>query len=89
MAAQDPVLTRIRAEYQEMPGLRLSVAQACRLWQLDGTTCLAVLEQLVAERFLHRTQEGAYIAFSNARPKPLKAGLPAPPSTSAHSRRSA
>lgn len=85
----DRLLVRIRGEYEEMPGLRLNLAQACRLWQLDGTTCLALLDHLVVERFLHRTHDGAYVAFPGARPKPAKAALPVAPSAGAGARRRA
>lgn len=61
-----------------MPGLRLTLAQACRLWQLDSGTCHALLEQLVSERFLNHTHEGAYIALPSVRPRPAKADLPHP-----------
>jgi hypothetical protein len=47
-----PLLTRIRGEYQEMPGLNLTFRQACRLWQLEPTTCESLLKQLVADGFL-------------------------------------
>src|SRR5256885_1886520 len=30
---------RVRGEYREMPGLHLTCAQACRLWQLDAIEC--------------------------------------------------
>jgi hypothetical protein len=43
---------RIRAEYAEMPCLRLTLPQASRFWSVDRETCLAALEQLVAEGFL-------------------------------------
>ena len=42
----------VRAEYLEMPGLRLTASQAQRLWDLDAPNCLAVLSQLVAIGFL-------------------------------------
>ena len=76
MQTDDRLLARIRGEYDEMPGLRLTFSQACRLWQLDDTTCRAVLEQLVVERFLYRTHDGAYGAVPRARPRPAKAALP-------------
>jgi DNA-binding IclR family transcriptional regulator len=47
-----------------MPGLQLTFAQACRLWQLDTSTCEVLLQQLVQEGFLFRTDKGAYIALS-------------------------
>ena len=36
----------------EMPGLRLTVAQACRLWNVDPGTGRDVLNRLVDEQFL-------------------------------------
>jgi hypothetical protein len=53
---------RIRGEYFEMPGLRLTLPEACRLWQISIADCVAILESLVQEQFLTRTHDGAYIA---------------------------
>lgn len=39
--------TRIRAEYCEMPGMRLTVPQAARLFNLEVALCARVLESLV------------------------------------------
>ncbi len=39
---------RIRAEYDEMPGMRLTVPQAARLFNLDPSRCARVLTTLVA-----------------------------------------
>jgi hypothetical protein len=36
----DSLLDRVRGEYREMPGLQLTIAQACRLWQIDRSTAL-------------------------------------------------
>jgi hypothetical protein len=58
----DRLLARVRGEFREMPGLCLTVPQACRLWQLDAQDCICVLGVLVAEGFLARTAAGAYIA---------------------------
>jgi hypothetical protein len=58
------LLSRIRAEYREMPGLRLTFAEACRLWQLAPADCDMVLRALVQEQFLACTQEGAFVAAS-------------------------
>ena len=38
------LLSRIRGEFREMPGLRLSLEQAMRLWSLDRATCVDVLD---------------------------------------------
>ena len=40
---------RIRAEYLEMPGMRLTVPQAARLFNLDLTHCARVLDALVMD----------------------------------------
>jgi hypothetical protein len=52
---------RIQGEYREMPGLSLTVQQARRLWNLDETTCAAILNALVDLRFLRKTARGSYI----------------------------
>jgi hypothetical protein len=52
---------RIRGEYLEMPGLRLSLDQAARLWALDRGACGQVLDVLVDANFLQRDAMGRYI----------------------------
>jgi len=54
----DPLARRIRAEFLEMPGLRLSMPQAARLWGLDAPTCDAVVTRLEHDSFLRRTDGG-------------------------------
>lgn len=51
---------RIRGEYREMPGLRLSRQQALRLWSVDPTACGRVLDGLIEAGFLRRDQYGRY-----------------------------
>lgn len=48
------LLARIYGEYMEMPGLRLTLAQASRLWNLKVATSAHVLERLVDASFLRR-----------------------------------
>jgi hypothetical protein len=64
-ALQDPqvmrmneLVGRIRAEFLEMPGLRLTVAQASRLWGLDEGACRHVIDVLVGSSFLRWTTGG-------------------------------
>jgi hypothetical protein len=45
---------RVRDEYLEMPGQRLTAAQASRLWDIDHTVGATVLDGLVEGRFLRR-----------------------------------
>ncbi len=62
------LLRRIKAEYIEMPGLRLTAAQAGRLWGLDGPVCLDLLERLISERFLQRRPDGTYARLTEGLP---------------------
>jgi Fic family protein len=70
----DPVLQRIRGEYLEMPGLRLTVKQACRFWSLDEQTCARLLEQLVAAGFLARIGQDGYELSDGTRRRPAGRG---------------
>ena len=54
------LLSRIRGEFREMPGLRLSLEQAMRLWSLDRATCVDALTQLRSARFLDVDTNGRY-----------------------------
>jgi hypothetical protein len=56
----DAWVNRIRGEYTEMPGLCLTLQQACRLWGLDRHACEGYLARLVKSGFLARTREGIY-----------------------------
>ena len=71
MAAQqqphDDVLRRVQGEYAEMPGLRLTTAQAQRLWGLDRAACDALLGALVDAKFLFRTRDGAFMRSDQSR----------------------
>jgi hypothetical protein len=55
------LVQRIEGEYNEMPGLKLTEAQAQRLWDLDADTCHTILATLMQRRFLRRTATGMYV----------------------------
>jgi hypothetical protein len=55
------ILQRIRGEFLEMPGMRLTLRQAQRLWRLDESVCDAILGALVDAQFLARTRDGSFI----------------------------
>ena len=55
----DSLIRRVRAEFLEMPGLALTLAQAQRLWSMDRRTCEELLTSLTDSRFLHRTASRA------------------------------
>jgi len=54
----------IRAEYLEMPGLCLTLAQAARLWNVDQNRCLDALDSLAREGFLCRSRDSYLRAAS-------------------------
>jgi hypothetical protein len=72
------LLTRLRAEYLEIPGLRLTFAQAQRLCGVERTLCKAVFDALVADKFLCVKSDGAHARLTEgdvSRPRPVQAGL--------------
>ena len=52
------VTNRVRHEFLEMPGLRLTTRQAARLWGLEDAVCEQVIEVLVQSTFLQWTAGG-------------------------------
>ncbi len=60
------LVDRIRSEYEEMPGLCLTCAQAQRLFGLGVRDCGSVMTVLVDAGFLSRTRTGAYVSTSAA-----------------------
>ena len=78
MKTTQNVLERVRAEFVEMPGMRLTVEQVQRLCGIEPTLCTTVLGELVGSRFLYVTQDGRYARSSDGdatRPRPAKAHL--------------
>jgi hypothetical protein len=71
--ANDEVARRVQGEFLEMPGLRLTPAQARRLWGLDAASCDALLVALVDANFLFRTRDGAFMRVEQA--GPVKAAM--------------
>jgi hypothetical protein len=59
--SSEGIVRRIRAEFLEMPGLRLTIEQAQRLWSLEPRTCEALLRHLIDSRFLRRTERGLFV----------------------------
>ncbi|MGE0815249.1 MAG: hypothetical protein AB7O28_02535 [Vicinamibacterales bacterium] len=62
----DAVVAAVRREYEEMPGLALTVEQAQRLWALEPRMCGAVLTRLVDTGYLQRTDGGRFTKPSAA-----------------------
>lgn len=57
----DTLIERVRAEFDEMPGMRLTVSQASRLFGLDEELCRSVVERLVSAEYLKKMENGAVI----------------------------
>ena len=56
---------RIYSEYLEMPGLRLTYAQAQRLWGIEAATCSEALQLLMDAGFLRRTDSGQFVRLTD------------------------
>ena len=70
------LLERFRAEYLEMPGLRLRLEQAQRLCGVERALCQRVLDALVDEQFLYVTSDGHYARLTTGHhPRPARADL--------------
>ena len=55
---------RVRGEFNEMPGLQLTIPQAGRLWRLELDACHYVVNALVNEAFLRVTPGGTIVRVS-------------------------
>jgi hypothetical protein len=54
------LVARLRAEYAEMPGMRLTLDQVVRLCGIEKSRCKDVLDALVEGRFLSLNADGMY-----------------------------
>jgi hypothetical protein len=61
IASRQRLLQRIGLEYQEMPGLSLTLAQARRLFDLNTEVCRRVLGELVDADVLRQTGDGLFV----------------------------
>ncbi len=68
----EELFRRIQGEFLEMPGLRLTQPQACRLWGLDRDMCMLLLARLVDAKFLTRTRDGSFMQLDRTYPGPFE-----------------
>jgi hypothetical protein len=54
------LMSRVRGEYSEMPGLRLTLPQAQRLFGLESAACAVIFESLTRDNFLCRGRDGRF-----------------------------
>ena len=71
-------IERLRSEFLEMPGLRLTAGQVHRFCGVEANACAVALDELVQEKFLLRKADGTYARMTDGvvRRKPAKADLP-------------
>jgi hypothetical protein len=75
------VVDRVRAEFVEMPGMQLTLAQATRLWNLGPDDCRSVIDTLVDSGFLRWTAQRTVVRTGR------DAGVAATPETNVLVRR--
>jgi hypothetical protein len=63
-SSDECLIGRICGEYMEMPGLQLTCEQAQRLFGLNASQCVSVLDDLVSRKFLIRTSDGRYARWT-------------------------
>jgi hypothetical protein len=84
MKSIEDMFNRLRAEYLEMPGLRLTAAQVQRLCGIERMMCQSVLDALVDAKFLCMKSDGSYTRVtggeiaSHARSAKAELGTPTP-----------
>lgn len=57
----DPVAKRILAEFEEMPGMALTIRQASKLFGLDLERCRILVDALIDCAYLRQTDGGRII----------------------------
>ena len=62
------LIRRVRGEFLEMPGLRLTFQQAQRLWGLDEDACICLLDTLLDTGFLVRGEDQQYARAFDGEP---------------------
>jgi hypothetical protein len=75
MKANEDVVSRLRGEFLEMPGLRLKSVQVQRLCGVERTVCEAVLGLLVDEKFLTVRSDGHYARLTTGDRHPARADV--------------
>jgi hypothetical protein len=58
---RDRLVRRIVAEFDDMPGLALTLNQASRFLAVDRAACARILQALTLDGTLRRTLQGMYV----------------------------
>jgi hypothetical protein len=60
LAARARLVQRVVSEFREMPCLRLTAAQAQRLFGLREDICMRLVDELIRDGILRKDEEGRY-----------------------------
>jgi hypothetical protein len=66
ISQHEQVTGRLRAEYLEMPGMRLNLEQVQRLCGIERSMCKVALDALVETKFLCLRSDGSYVRLADA-----------------------
>ena len=64
VAAREALVRRIHSEFQEMPGLSLTLVQATKLFGVSLDACSRILRRLIEERRLRLRSDGRYMLLT-------------------------
>jgi hypothetical protein len=57
----ETLVTRIKSEFNESPGMCLTLRQGARLWGIPPEECARIVDRLVQEDFLRWTRNGELV----------------------------
>jgi len=57
----DALVTRIKSEFNESPGMCLTLRQGARLWGIAPEECARIVDLLVSQEFLRWTRNGELV----------------------------
>jgi hypothetical protein len=72
MTTIEDVHSRLRAEFSEMPGMRLTLDQVQRLCGVERALCRLALDALVASEFLCVKADGHYVRVTDGGDTPRR-----------------
>jgi hypothetical protein len=58
--AAEEIINTIRGEFNEMPGMKLTRDQICRLWHLESTQADRLIRSLTTSGFLQKDRDNRY-----------------------------
>lgn len=78
MPGHNATVSRIRAEFLEMPGLSLTLDQAQRLLGVERAVCKTILDALVDAKFLRVKANGSYVRLTEGQTVATRPTMPRP-----------